>query len=65
MDIIFDWKARIQVYHTSKMDAKKILGNSAFKIIIYDQNGTLVQSSKAVVDKKVILHHLTKSSSGR
>jgi len=52
-------------YHTSKMDAKRILGNAAFKIIIYDQNGTLVQSSKAVVDKKVILHHLTKSSSRR
>lgn len=52
-------------YHTSRIDAKKILGNSAFKIIIYDQNGTLAQSSKAVVDKKVILHHLTKSSSGR
>ncbi len=52
-------------YHTSKMDAKKILGNAAFKIMIYVQNGTLVQSSKAVIDKKAILNHLTKNSIGR
>ncbi len=52
-------------YHTSKMDAQKILGNSAFKIMIYDQNGTLIQNSNEVIDKKIILRYLTKSSSGR
>ena len=50
-------------YYTSKIDAKNILGNTKFKIIIYDQHGDLVQSSSAVLEKKTILYYLTKSSS--
>jgi len=52
-------------YHTSIFDAKNILGNSTFKIIIYDQNGILVRNSALVLGKNMILQHLTKSSSGR
>jgi len=52
-------------YHTSKIDAKNILGNEKFKVTIYNQDGILVYSSNSVVNKTMLLHYLANSSKGK